>query len=260
MVPGVNNTCVVATGVHLRCEVYVPHDVNNDPVGRVRWYRSLDLVTSEDVTDEYMIRDIHESVPVSSGNFTGLYQDLYALSIVNISSSEGGYYWCQILSDQACLSSSPYVYISVNTTSEYTDNDCSIDYQSNPVCALETKATCAILSTSTEVSLPPKATHDYSFTPETPSRLVAPERTHLALSSSSIGDGIYHAPIATTSGSPNFETDIFSTDKNDPDPLIVTIPTVGCVIFLIALIISFAGIYSCQRRTRRRKGEQNVRY
>ena len=57
MVSGNDNECVAAQhqDVFLRCEVYVPHDVSNNTVGRVRWYRSLDLVTSENVTDEYVV-------------------------------------------------------------------------------------------------------------------------------------------------------------------------------------------------------------
>ena len=51
----------------LSCEVYVPHNVNNNPVGRVRWYRSLDLVTSEEITDsmEYSVAESFSSIPVS---------------------------------------------------------------------------------------------------------------------------------------------------------------------------------------------------
>ena len=153
MVPGHNNTCVVAKGVHLRCEVYVPHDANNDPVGRVRWYRSLDLVTSEEVTDDLEHESrLHSSNLVMTGDLAGLYEDLYVLSIVNVSFSGNGYYWCQIVNNQTCLSPSSYVNISVTTTS--TESSCFVDYDNNPVCA--TSATCENQFNSISITISPR--------------------------------------------------------------------------------------------------------
>ena len=123
MVPGDNITCVISQGyiAHLRCQVLVPHDVNNNPVGRVRWYRSLDLVTNEELTaaaDKYDFKDLYSSGLVPTGDFAALYKDLYVLSIINISSSDNGSFWCQIISDQICLSPSSYVNISVVTATK----------------------------------------------------------------------------------------------------------------------------------------------
>ena len=119
--------------------MYVPHDQNNNPVGRVSWYRSLDLVTSEDVTDEYYFRELHTSVLVTSGGLAGLYKDLYVLSILDISSSDNGYYWCQVVANGICLSSSFYVSISVSTASAEDALRCSslasVDYHDDPLCA-----------------------------------------------------------------------------------------------------------------------------
>ena len=118
----------------------VPHDVNNNPVGKVRWYWSLYLVASKEVTaaaDKYVFSDLFSSELVSTGDFVGLYKDLYILSIVNISFSDNGYYWCQIISDQTCLSPSPYVNISSSVTTASDVNSCSLSVNSgnNPVCA-----------------------------------------------------------------------------------------------------------------------------
>ena len=119
--------------------MYVPHDVNNNPVGRVRWYRSLDLVTSRDITDEYYFRELYTSVLVTSGGLAGLYKDLYVLSILDISSSDNGYYWCQVVASRICLSPSFYVNISVSTASAEDTLQCpslaSVDYQDDPLCA-----------------------------------------------------------------------------------------------------------------------------
>ena len=116
----------------------------------MRWYRSLDLVTSEDVTDEYISR-LRLSYLVSSGDLAGLYKDLYILTILSVSSSDNGYYWCQIINNQTCLSSLPYVNISVTTAS--TENSCFFDYQSNPVYAV-----CEEQSSSfSYITIPPRS-------------------------------------------------------------------------------------------------------
>ena len=89
-VPGNNSECVVTPGqtAYLRCEVYVPPDVNNNPAGRVKWYKSLDLVTSEDLTDEYDVLVRLAALPVMSGNLIGLFRNTFYLIIHNISSSD----------------------------------------------------------------------------------------------------------------------------------------------------------------------------
>ena len=128
---------MVAPGqtAYLRCDVYVSRDVNNSAAVRVRWYRSLDLVTSEEVTDEHDARVSFASLPAMSGYLTGLFRDSYALIIRNISSSDNGYYWCQIIANETCLSPSPYVNISVSTVTNEGFLCPSFDYVSNPVCA-----------------------------------------------------------------------------------------------------------------------------
>ena len=134
----------------------VPHDVNNNPVGRVRWYRSLDLVTSEELTaaaDKYDFKDLHSSGLVLSGDFAGLYKDLYVLSIVNVSSSDNGYYWCQIINDQTCLLPSPYVNISVTTASNANGCSFGVDYENNSDCSNITNETCTFLSTAMSTAI-----------------------------------------------------------------------------------------------------------
>ena len=242
MVPGDNSTCVIEQGyiASFGCEVSVPHDVNNNPVGRVRWHRSLDLVTSEEVTaaaDKYVI-SLHSSELVSTGDFTGLYKDLYVLSIINISSSDNGYYWCQIISDQTCLSPSPYVNISVVTA---TKDKCSFTYQpSSPVCAVMTNVTCD--HQSSEVTISPTA-------------------TQAMLSSLSVN---FSTPIATTSSSPEsdgqqtvHDVTSHSPNKNGPVHLavIVAVPAAAFVVLLVSLLVLCAGIYMCQRKARKRKGK-----
>ena len=102
VVPGNNSECMVTLDqtAYLKCVVFVPHE----ELGRVRWHRSLDLVTSEDITDEYVVQIQSASLPVMSGNMTGLFKDSYSLIIHNISSSDSGYFWCQIITNETCLS------------------------------------------------------------------------------------------------------------------------------------------------------------
>ena len=142
VVPGNNSDCVVAPDqiAYLRCEVHVPHDVNNNTVGRVRWYRSSDLISCKDVTDKYDAQVRLASNPFMSGNLAGLFKDTYTLIIRNITSSDNGYYLCQIITNETCLSQSPYVNISVSTASTESSPCPSFDYGSNPVCA--TAITC----------------------------------------------------------------------------------------------------------------------
>ena len=117
--------------------MYVPRDENNNPVGRVRWYRSMDLVTSEDVTDEHDAVVRPASLPVMSGNLAGLFRDTYSLIIRSIGPANNGYYWSQIEANDTCTIPSPYVKISVNNSMVSVDNDylCSsvlmFNYQNN---------------------------------------------------------------------------------------------------------------------------------
>ena len=139
-VPGINSECVVTQGqnVVLGCEVVVPCDGNNNTVGAVRWYRSIDLDTSVDITNVYVIQEGYGSYsePFSSGRFTGLFRHTYRLVIHNISSSDGGYYWCQITINGTCSSPSPYVNHSVSTMPIDEGIQCPLlDYGGNPVCA-----------------------------------------------------------------------------------------------------------------------------
>ena len=98
-------------------------DENNNSVGRVRWYRSLDLVTSEDVTDEYDAVVRPASFTVMSGNLAGLFCDTYSLIIHSIGPANNGYYWSQIVAKDTCSVPSPYVKISVNNSMVSVDND-----------------------------------------------------------------------------------------------------------------------------------------
>ena len=81
-------------------------------------------------------KGVSNSEPFSSGRFAGLYKDTYILLIHNISSSDSGYYWCQIITNGTCFSPSPYVNISVNTVSKDEGTQCLwVNYGVNPVCA-----------------------------------------------------------------------------------------------------------------------------
>ena len=158
--------------------MFVPRNENNNPVGRVRWYRSLDLVTSEDVTDEYTVQNHSASLPVMSGNLTGLFRDTYSLIIRSISPANNGYYWSQIVADDTCTIPSPYVKISVNNSMVSVDNDylCSsvlmFNYQNCAACNAPSTPT-TLLSTAdshtvnmtTSITLPPHLYDPSSSTP-----------------------------------------------------------------------------------------------
>ena len=225
MVPGNNSECVLAQGqtASLRCVVYVPRDESNNTVGTVKWYRSIDLITSVNITNEYIIqRGASSSEPFSSGRFAGLYKDTYILLIRNISSSDSGYYWCQIITNETCSSPSPYVNISVSTVS--TDQDAlilSVDYGDNPVCANVT--TCDLQSTPATVV--PMATTSFSS-----------------------------EMVSISSGSKICMTQPDVKQLEFVACLGVTVPTAGFVLILMISFICCAGI-CVYRKKKKQKGE-----
>ena len=233
IIPGNNSECTIAPGLtaFLKCGVYVPRDVNNNPVGRVRWYRSLNLVTSEDVTDEHDVQINSASLPANS---TGLFRDTYSLIIRNITSQNNGYYLCQIITNETCLSRSPYVNISVSTASTSTESPpCpSFDYGENPVCATTVKA--SIMSTEDKsLCLTPTSLYRTSVNSAViPS--TQPARTGFCM------------------------TELDTRHLEFIACLGVTVPTAGFVLILIILFICCAGIYVC-RRKKLRKGKQKFR-
>ena len=229
---------------YLRCEVYTPNNVSDNLVDGVIWYRSLDLIT---VTDEYKPSGISPFLlSANSGNLAGLFKVIYTLTIRNISSSDSGYYWCQIINNQTCLSPSPYVNISINTSLMTAEDmpPCSyIDYMKNPVCA-SIYSNCSQSSSYSRIASP--TIHILNMTSST------------ALNNMSLKK-LHHTSSIAVSSSPTAR--ICMTEPNTAYPefiacLGVTVPTAGFVLILIILFICCAGIYVCQRKRAKQKGKQ----
>ena len=256
----------------LKCEVYVPRDVNNNSVSKVRWFRSLDLVTSEDVTDEHDAPVRPASNPFMSSYYilTGLFRDLYSLNIRNISSSDNGYYWCQIITNETCLSSSPYVYISVSTVSTASFSCSFHDYESSPVCA--TNGTCLSLSPSVNLSVNtvsaksfPYTIHEYGsnsvFATTVKPSVVStedksPSSTFTSLYPRSTNPSRFASSQPASAG-------ICMTELNTEylefvTCLGVTIPTAGFVLILIIMFICCVGIFVCRKKRAKWKGKYKL--
>ena len=127
--------------------MFVPRDVNNNSVASVRWYRSmyLNLINSEDVTEEYKTQKQLAELPSASG----LFRDTHGLIIHNISSADDGFYWYRIITvtNESCSHPSPYVNVLVGTESINSDPCPSISYEK-----------CANVSTCETQSLPVSST------------------------------------------------------------------------------------------------------
>ena len=141
----------------LPCNIYVPHDSNNTPLGTVNWFRSVGWETDKilpgplgEIVGKYSIGTLSFAVEASS--FYQLYHDRYKLKIHNISSSDNGCYWCEIEGNETCFDRSLFVNISVNTNISSTspDSDCQpFYYGSSPVCATSTCSTTKMAPTNT---------------------------------------------------------------------------------------------------------------
>ena len=133
--PQTNTDCnPQGQAVTLQCIVYVPH-VMGSTSSTLKWFKS-DTINS---TEKLLTRDsskysfvnsistVPEPTSRSSGiNTTGLYQDIYTVIIRNFSTSDNGYYWCQLesVTNSSCLifPRSPQGYIAVDPS---TTRSCS---------------------------------------------------------------------------------------------------------------------------------------
>ena len=218
----------------------------------MRWYRSFDLVTSEDVNNEHVVRIHSASHSVVSGNLAGLFRYTYALIIRNVSSSDNGYYWCQIVANETHFSSSPYVNLSVNTSStSYRDippcpSPASVNYE-NPVCATILNETGDLRSTTNSRIVSPTAASHYNIMSNSLSSTAFSLNFHLPSTERASNQGICMTR-------PDVEHLEFVTCLG------VTIPTAGFVLILIILLICCAGIYVCQRKKAKHEGKQKQIY
>ena len=227
---------MVAPGqtAYLRCEVIVPHDVNNNSVASVRWYRSmyLNLINSEDVTEEYKTQKRLTELSTAPG----LFRETHGLIIPSISSADDGFYWYRIITvtNESCSDPSPYVNVFVGTESNNSDPCPSISY---------TK--CANVSTCETQSLP------VSSIASSPTMNTTSLNVYLR-SSVIISSSLANAGICMTK--PDVERLEFTTCLG------VTIPTAGFVLILIILFICCAGIYVCRRKNAKQKGKQKLAF
>ena len=126
--PQTNTDCnPQGQAVTLQCIVYVPH-VMGSTSSDLKWFQS-DTVNNTEIlltrgSSKYSFVNSISTVPEptsrSSGiNTTGLYQDIYTVIIRNFSTSDNGYYWCQLesVTNSNCLifPRSPQGYIAVDS-------------------------------------------------------------------------------------------------------------------------------------------------
>lgn len=112
--------------VTLQCIIYVPH-VMGSASTTLKWFKSdtnnnVETQLTRDSSKYSFINSI-STVPEHTSrsgdiNVTGLYQDIYTVSIRNFSKSDDGYYWCQLesVTNSSCLifPQSPLGYIAVD--------------------------------------------------------------------------------------------------------------------------------------------------
>ena len=232
-VPGNYSDCHVShngTAV-LRCEVYAPHDSNNNSMATLKWYRNIESVV-EDISDRYenVMMTVQVAFNDSNSPINGLFQDNYKLIIRSINSSDSGVYWCHLSADELCFIPSAYVNITVNTS--LNKNGCSsVNYQRSPVCAVvDNSSSCQVTPT------PSLQTMSSIVTP------ISPVMTSIT-------------PSATTTQLELCRGDLNVTNLGFAACLGVTVPAGGFTLILMIILICCAGICICWKKKTRKKGE-----
>ena len=174
--PQTNTDCnPQGQAVTLQCIVYVPH-VMGPTSSTLKWFQSDTINSTEKLltrgSSKYSfvnsISTVPEPTSSSSGiNTTGLYQDIYAVIIRNFSTSDNGYYWCQLesVTNSSCLifPRSPQGYIAVDLLA--TRNCLHSDYLQQlqpPQCALPQNICQTTHSTSSSTTNRPIAESNHS--------------------------------------------------------------------------------------------------
>ena len=239
VVPGNNSECVFEQHqkVILRGVVYDPHNMSVGLNGSVKWYRSrsLDLITNEDVTDEYDVDVTYSVYPVSHGDLAGLFKDTYILTIQKTSSSDNGYYWYRITDNESCSAPSPYVYVNVSVISTVSTENSSCPSVSYQECASVTICDTQSIITSSTTTL--HSLHNLNHS------------SSIHLTSSAIVQASSQAKAGICMTKPDTEYPEFIACLG------VTIPTAGFVLILTILFICCAGIYVCRRKKSKQKSE-----
>ena len=236
--------------MELPCNIYVPHDSNNNSLGTVNWFRSIDLEADkigplEEVVGKYsifLVRRSKISADDESSDLYQLYRVLYELKIHNISSSDNGFYWCEIEGNETCFNRSLFVNISVkaNISSTSPDSDCqSFQYRTSPVCAT---STCSTTKTTPLVTLTP-STGSLYYIPTTASKVLSTSTNTITLTPTTL---------------PTMALTCYNIDSPDGDKLtkigvcIVLPVLVGSLLIILMMICCIGVCVYCRKRKRKR--------
>ena len=190
-----------------------------------------------------------------------LYHDIYELTIHNISSSDSGYYWCEIQGNETCFDPSSFVNISVNTVNTSPqDNNCeSIDFGRDPgICAtsvcIKSTPVSVYSHTTAEPTSESSETHFTSIYSKTTAEPTSESsETHFTSSTLKVSQ----TNAAMSGSAPPDLCPMISVNGINCEVLIYTIPSIGVLLILAVLMICCIGLCIC-RRKKKRKGKQIV--
>ena len=250
-IPGNNSEChpLEGTEVFLPCNIYVPHDSNNNSLGTVSWFRSIGLKADkigpiEEVVGKYSITVHRRSASFTdeASQFYQLHREIHDLTIRNISSSDNGCYWCEIEGNETCFNRSLFVNISVNTSisSISPDSVCQpFNYRSSLVCAT---STCSTTKTTPLVSLTP-STGSLYYIPTTTSKVLSTTMNTITLTPTTL------PTMAFTS----YSIDSPESENLPNTGLCIILPVlVGSLLIILMMICCIGVCIHCRKRKRRR--------
>ena len=179
---------------------------------------------------------------LNNKSISALFNDEYTLIIQNFTTSDFGYYWCQIVVNDTCLLlPSPYGHIAENTTAKACSESTSILRQVvlPPTCARSDSSIDKFSSSPSS----PTTVASTQFTSTTQNRPVSSTRTIIIPSNTGSPSSSVTVPSATN---------MSRCDVNKPQ----CYGAIGggiAVFLILSLIVMCVGLCICLRRRKRRK-------
>ena len=178
----------------------------------------------------------------SLNNESALFTDEYTLIIQNFTTSDFGYYWCQIVVNDTCLLlPSPYGHIAENTTARACSTSILRQVVLPPICAGSDssidKFTSSPSSPTTVSSTPFTSTTQNRPVSSTPFSIIIPSNTGSPSSSVTL---------------PAIATNMSWCDMNEPQCYGAIGGSIA-VFLILSLIVMCVGLCICLRRRKRRK-------